>query len=392
MASKTKFKCNRMTFDDQEAFIKSGRRCGTAIPNDLQLDRVAAELSEFRRAGQREVEQATINVQFIHITNGNDGRITEQQRVDQIAVLNAAYNVENISFAYDPATVVEVNNATWFTMGHRSAAERQAKTALQVDPEHNLNFYTGALQGGLLGWATFPFDLAGDRDMDGVVLLHSSLPGGTAEPYNLGATAIHEIGHWLGLYHTFEPRGTCDMVNDRVEDTPNHANPDFGKPAPGSIMACDGVTPSPVKNYMNYADDAWMDHFTAGQAQRMRDQIGLYRSGLVAEVAGPVVAAAAELTLQATAIGTLSASGQERMFVVDLPAKATATLDGPGGVDFDLYVKRDAPPTTDDFDDRSYTPGPDETLVVTPQTPGRYFFMARSYAGAGNFTLKVELD
>ena len=389
MASKTKFTCNRMTFDNQEAFIKSGRRCGTAIPNDLQLDRVAAELSEFRRAGVREVEQATINVQFIHITDGDDGVITEQQRADQIDVLNAAYNAEGITFAYDPATVVEVDNAAWFNMGHRSQAERQAKTALHVDPETNLNFYTGALQGGLLGWATFPFDLAGDPDMDGVVMLHSSLPGGSSEPYNLGATAVHEIGHWLGLYHTFEPRGTCDLVNDRVEDTPNHANPDFGKPAPGSVIACDGVTPTPVKNYMNYTDDAWMDHFTPGQAQRMRDQIGLYRSGFVAAAPAPV-AASAELKLEANATGTLTGTGEERVFSIDLPGNATATLDGPGGVDFDLYVKKDSAPTTDDYDQRSYTPGPDETLQIT--TAGRHFFMARSYQGAGNFTLKIALD
>ena len=388
--SKSKFTCNRMTFDNQEAFIKSGRRCGTAIPNDLQLDRVAAELSEFRRDAAREVESATINVQFIHITDGDDGKITEQQRIDQISVLNSAYNGESISFVYTPSTIVEVDNAAWFTMGHRSQAERAAKTALHVDPERNLNFYTGALQGGLLGWATFPFDLAGDSVMDGVVMLHSSLPGGSAEPYNLGATAVHEVGHWLGLYHTFEPRGTCDIVNDRVEDTPNHANPDFGKPAPGSVLGCDSTTPSPVKNYMNYTDDAWMDHFSPGQAQRMRDQIGLYRSGLV-ETA-PAVVATTELKLEAAATGTLSSTGDELLFSVDLPAKAIATLDGPGGVDFDLYVKRDSAPTTDDYDARSYSAGPDETLEVTPPTPGRYFFMARSYEGAGNLTLRVVLD
>jgi hypothetical protein len=152
-------------------------------------------------------------VQFIHIVDGDQGKISEQQRVDQITVLSNAYNQHRIQFKYDPGTVMEVDRPEWFHMGHRSQAERAAKTALHVDPLGNLDFYTADLQDSLLGWATFPSDLAGDPEMDGVVLLYTSLPGGSAAPYNLGDTATHEIGHWLGLYHTFEPRGSCDVIN-----------------------------------------------------------------------------------------------------------------------------------------------------------------------------------
>jgi serine protease len=66
------------------------------------------------------------------------------------------------------------------------------------------------------------------------------------------------------------------------------------------------------------------------------------------------------------------------------------SLDGPGGVDFDLYVRRDTPPTTTEYDQRAYSSGADETLEVTPPSPGLYYIMARSYTGAGNFTLTVE--
>ena len=71
------------------------------------------------------------------------------------------------------------------------------KTALHVGGPNILNFYTvGFRQGtgaGTLGFATWPSDYASDPELDGVVVLAESLPGGTAAPYNLGRTATHEV-------------------------------------------------------------------------------------------------------------------------------------------------------------------------------------------------------
>ena len=82
MPPKNQFKFNRMTFDSQKDFIRSGRRCATVNPTDLQINRVDQELSQFRSARAARVAGATINVQFIHIMSGNQGKITEQQRVE----------------------------------------------------------------------------------------------------------------------------------------------------------------------------------------------------------------------------------------------------------------------------------------------------------------------
>ncbi len=116
-------------------------------------------------------------------------------------------------------------------MGLNSGPERWAKQALGKDQDKGcLNFYTANPGNGILGWATFPADLQGDPVKDGVVILHSTLPGGTQVPYNLGCTAIHEIGHWLGLYHTFQlghplVGGGCVSPGDEVDDTPPHPAP-----------------------------------------------------------------------------------------------------------------------------------------------------------------------
>lgn len=275
-----KFEINGKTFTNQSEFIKRGYRCATDVPNQLERERTRNEISLMRSA-MAPVQNVTINVQFIHITNGNKGRITEDERVKQMKVLNNAYSNTGIQFSYNPETVKSVDKPAWFNMGHISAAEREAKTALHIPPEYSLNFYTAGLQGGLLGWATFPDRLQGDKVMDGVVILHSTLPGGTAAPYNQGETATHEVGHWLGLYHTFQDG--CSGEGDEVQDTEAHAGPNFGckNTLTDKDNFCSGETQAPLKNFMNYVDDKCMSEFTPGQIARMKDMITTYRSGLI---------------------------------------------------------------------------------------------------------------
>ncbi|MDJ0944727.1 MAG: zinc metalloprotease [Kiloniellales bacterium] len=262
-------------YDDFESF---GRRCGCSRPSYVKRNQVDAKLREFRSANaafRDTTGNIHIPIKFIHLTDGAAGVVNAQQREDQVRVLNTAYRLHGIVFTHSEADVEEVNNADWFRMGHDSAAERAAKTALQTDPETTLNFYT-TNGGGLLGWATFPWDLAGDPVMDGVVVLFSSLPEIGPPPYNLGQTATHEVGHWLGLYHTFQ--GGCSATGDHVGDTVPHSGPNFGKPEVGlRHNACNPGDAAPVQNYMNYVDDDWMDRFTDQQVARMKDMIGTFR-------------------------------------------------------------------------------------------------------------------
>lgn len=211
----------------------------------------------------------TVRVHF-HVVHGSAGNVPDATLNQQLDVLNDAYAGSGVSFTL--AEIKRTNNPSWFS--EPEAYERQMKSALHTGNAQDLNFYTADLGNSLLGWATFPSSYRSQPAMDGVVVHYQSLPGGTLGNYNEGDTGTHEVGHWLGLYHTFQ--GGCSGQGDRVSDTPAEQSPASGCPTGRDTCSSSGA--DPIHNFMDYSYDACMYEFTSGQAQRMQAQWSAYRA------------------------------------------------------------------------------------------------------------------
>jgi hypothetical protein len=260
-------------------------RCGTREPNEVDkllreesFVRLQSKLNKGKPGGggtPPPFTPATIPV-YVHIITNSSGQggPTSAQVTSQIKVLNDAYNADGFTFSV-AGTDTTANNA-WYTATPSTTAERDMKTALRIGGANALNVYFNNMGQDLLGWATFPSNYSASPSMDGVVILSASLPGGSAAPYNQGDTATHEVGHWLGLYHTFQ--GGCSGSGDLVADTPAERAATFGcpsNPIPDSCPRAAGL--DPIFNFMDYTDDACMFEFSADQATRMQQMWTTYR-------------------------------------------------------------------------------------------------------------------
>jgi hypothetical protein len=263
------------------------RGCATHIPSEAEANAIERHTQEMAQLMSRngiatEATTVTVNVYF-HVISSTSGagNISDNMIANQIKVLNDSYSGLtggfNTRYRFVLAGTTRTANNTWWTAGYGSPAETAMKTALRQGGAKDLNFYTNNPGGGLLGWATFPSSYSSKPLMDGVVCLHSSLPGGSADPYNEGDTGTHEVGHWLGLYHTFQ--GGCNGSGDYVADTPASKEPNFGCPA-GTDSCTKGKNAAgidPIENFMDYTDDNCMYKFTAGQGARADSLSGTYR-------------------------------------------------------------------------------------------------------------------
>lgn len=168
-------------------------------------------------------------------------------------------------------------NDKWYHTGIYTSADLQMHRKLHRGYSRALNIYVRGLTRGALGYSRFPWQYTSRRFLDGITVSVNGLPGGKQRGYNRGDTVIHETGHWLGLFHTFQ-RQCGDGYSDAVADTPE-STVNF-QCSPHLCNAADALVTgyiNPALNFMNYSFDSCMRLFTPGQSDRMDAEYAMYR-------------------------------------------------------------------------------------------------------------------
>ncbi len=270
-------------------------RCGAHSPTPEMMAESSRVVKKWM-ASPNARQPTTIDVMtYFHIITADEnlrtgetktvGNITDTDVTNQLEVLNDSFRDYGFTFTLKGTT--RTNNTEWYYFD-----EFGMKSALRVGDASTLNVYFSDAYGAG-GYAYFPSDYELFPILDGAVLRSDTIPGGSyfLSGTTVGKILVHEVGHWLGLYHTFE--GTfdtrpylisifgnfnrCRKNNDEVGDTPKQSSPSRG--CPTGRNSCKMFPGSdPIRNYMDYSDDVCFNEFSAGQADRMKAMWNEYRA------------------------------------------------------------------------------------------------------------------
>lgn len=216
---------------------------------------------------------------YLHVVRkapqGEGDMPVARARAITLDVVNAEFAAQNIPFVFDLAKIdyLTVDDATYHLV-QNSDEERALWDRAQVTGRRNLNIYIVGTRTDttVTGWAEFLVNPQLRRG-DHVVLRYFPAKGGFSDPL----VPVHEVGHWMGLLHTFQ--FGCGQLEhgDLIRDTPTQAS-GHHTCALHTDTCPDDPGEDPVDNIMGYSQGC-RGTFSTGQIRRMKFLYRTVRGG-----------------------------------------------------------------------------------------------------------------